>query len=133
MGNEFRKKRPDLLTALCILSFIGSGFAFIAYFIFSLFYSKFSAIIIKYSSWHSTEAVSSLYFTVLMVFFALSLVGAIRIWKGYRTGLFIYVFAQILILFLPVLWINWQAFSSTNAIFTIVFSGGYFLHWKWLK
>ena len=111
-----KKKRPDFLSALCILTFLGSGFAFIAYFIASLFFDKTSEVIIKYSSWHSTDAISPLYFTTLMALYAVSLSGAIRLWKLHKDGFFIYSGAQILILILPVVWINKDTFSVTNLI-----------------
>jgi hypothetical protein len=130
---EKTKKRTPLLSAFCILTFIGSGAGFLGYFLASLFFEKSSEFIIKYSSWDSTATISPLYFTLLMALFAISLAGAIRVWKNHRDGLFLYIFSQILILFLPVIWINWQAFSDTNAIFTSIFIIGYGLHWKQLK
>ena len=119
------KQRSPLLSALCLLTFIGSSIGFIGYFLAALFFEKTSELIIKYSSWHSTEAISPFYFTLLMALFAISLTGAIRIWKLHRDGFFLYVFAQLAILFIPVIWIDWQAFSTTNAIFTTVFVAGY--------
>jgi hypothetical protein len=125
--------RPPLLTALCILTFIGSTVAFFGYFIAALFFEKTAEIIIKYSSWHSTGNISPLYFTVLMALFAISLTGAIRMWKQHRDGFFLYVFSQLIILFLPAIWMDWQAFSTTNTVFTVVFVVGYGLNWRWLK
>ena len=123
--------RPPFLSALCILTFIGSTIGFIGYFLASLFFERTSELIIKYSSWHSVETISPLYFTVLMALFAFSLTGAIRMWKFHRDGLFLYSISQIVILFLPVVWINWNAFSVSNTIFTTVFIWGY--GWNWLK
>jgi len=128
-----KRYRPQLLSALCILTFIGSSVGFIGYFLASLFFEQVGGLIIKYSSWHSVEAISPVYFTLLMALFALSLTGAIRMWKLHRDGFFLYIFAQLLILFLPVLWINPQAFSETNAIFTTIFIVGYSINLKYLK
>lgn len=128
-----KKNRPDFLSALCILTFIGSTTAFLAYFLAALFFEQTSQLIIQYSSWHSTDAISPLYFTALMALYAISLAGAIRIWKLHRDGLFVYTAAQLLILFLPVIWMNKHAFSVTNAIFTTIFILGYALNRKWLK
>lgn len=133
MNNNKTTMRPPFLSALCILTFIGSTFGFIGYFMASLFFEKTSELIIEYSSWHSVEAISPLYFTVLMALFAFSLTGAIRIWKFHRDGFFLYFISQIVILFLPVIWIDWNAFSVVNAIITTVFILGYGLHWRWLK
>lgn len=127
------KKRPDLLSALCILSFIGSTIAFFLYFLASVFFEKTSAIIIKYSNWHSTQAISPFYFTLFMALSAVSLVGAIRMWKLHRDGFFIYVLAQVILLILPVIWIGPNSFSVTGAIFTTIFVLGYALNWKYLR
>jgi hypothetical protein len=131
--NEIKTNRSNLLTALCILTFIGSGASFFVYFLASVFFEKTSELIIKFSNWHSVEAISPLYFTLLMALSALSLVGAIRMWKLHRDGFFIYTITQIILLFLPVIWLGWNSFSVTGAIFTGVFVGGYALNWKWLN
>ena len=128
-----KKKRPDLLSALCILTFIGSGIAFVGYFVASLFFEQTKNLIIEYSSWHNADVLKPVYFTLLMVFYALSLTGAIRMWKRHFDGFYLYVFAQLAILFTPVIWLNWLAFSATNAIFTFVFISGYALNFKWFK
>lgn len=128
-----KNRRPDFLSALCILTFFGSGIAFLGYFIASLFFENTSRLIVKYSSWHHTDAISPLYFTVLMALFAISLTGAIRMWKLHRDGFFVYALSQLIILFLPAIWIGWPAFSTTNAIFTTVFIAGYALNIRELK
>jgi hypothetical protein len=131
--NELKTNRTTLLTALCILTFIGSTSSFIIYFLSSVFYEKTSEIIIKYSNWHTVEAISPLYFTILMALSAISLTGAIRMWKLHRDGFFIYTISQLIFLFLPVIWLGWNAFSVTGAIFTAVFVVGYWMNWKWLR
>ena len=127
------RTRPDLLKALCVLTFLGSTLAFFAYFMAALFFDKTSELIVKYSSWHTTDKISPLYFAVFMVLYAISLTGAIRMWKLHRDGFWLYVFAQAIAVFLPAVWINWQAFSTTNAVFTTVFIMGYLVNLKILK
>ena len=130
---ESKPSRTSLLSALCILTFIGSTAGFIGYFLASVFFDKASQLIIKYSNWSSTDAISPLYFTLFMALSAVSLTGAIRMWKLHRDGFFIYSIAQIILLFLPVVWLGGNYFSVVGAIFTIVFIGGYALNWKVLK
>lgn len=131
--NEQKPTRTNLLTPLCLLTFIGSTLSFFAYFLASLFFDKASDFIVKYSNWYSTEAISPLYFTIFMALSAVSLVGAIRMWKLHRDGFFIYLTAQIFILFLPVVWIGWNSLAATQVIFTAIFIGGYGLNWKYLR
>lgn len=127
------KNRPALLSALCILTFIGSGVAFLGYFAASLFFDQTKEIIVEYSSMHSAEGLSPLYFTALMALYALSLTGAIRMWKLHRDGLYLYVPVQLIILFLPSVWMGWETFSASNAIFTTVFIIGYSINIRHLK
>ena len=132
MNNKSRTRSP-FLTALCILTFIGSSIGFIGFFLASLFFETTSELIIKYSSWHSVDAISPIYFTILMALYAFSLIGAIRVWKFHRDGIILYTIAQLIILFLPAIWINWNAFSVANTISTIIFLVGYGVYWKRLK
>ncbi|MDX9907976.1 MAG: hypothetical protein GX792_09755 [Bacteroidales bacterium] len=127
---EKTTQRTSFLSALCVLTFIGSSIGFAGYFLASLFFEKTTELIIKYSSWSSVETLSPAYFTLLMALFALSLTGAIRMWKLHADGLYLYIFAQLTILFIPVIWNDWQAFSQTNAIFTLIFITGYWLSRK---
>lgn len=130
---ESDRKRPPFLSALCILSFIGSGLGFVGYFLVSVFFDRAAEFIVKYSYYHSVEQISAFYFTVLMALFEISLTGAIRMWKLHRDGFFLYTFSQLTILFIPVIWMNWQALSATNAIFTVIFVGAYALNWKYMR
>ena len=131
--NDVRSNRTVFLSALCILTFIGSTVSFIAYFLASVFFGKTSELIIKLSNWSSVETISPGYFTLLMALSAISLIGAIRMWKLHRDGFFIYTIVQLILLFIPAIWIGWSSFSDTGAIFTIVFIGGYALNFKHLK
>ena len=126
-------KRPPFLSALCVLTFIGSGTAFIGYFIAAAFFKQVGEFIVKYSSWNSVDEISPVYFIILMVLNAVSLIGAIRIWKFHKPGLYIYVAAQVAILFFPVIWLGWIGFSMTNMVFTLIFITGYLFHIKFLK
>ncbi len=129
MNNRSNIRSP-LLSALCILTFIGSGIAFPGYFFASVFFEKAGELIIEYSSWHTIEKISPPYFTILMILHAISLIGAIRMWKLHKDGYFIYLISQLTTLFMPVLWIDKWAFSFTNAIFTTIFIIGYGMTWK---
>ena len=128
-----RQSRPPLLSALCILTFAGSSIGFTGYFLAAVYFEEVSQFIIAYSSWHSTDGLTPYYFTILMALFALSLTGAIRMWKLHRDGFFIYSLSQLVILILPVIWLNWNALSATNTIFTVVFITGYGLNLRIMK
>lgn len=118
-------RRPPFLSALCILTFAGSTISFFGCFLASAFFEETSRLIIKYSSWHSADTVSPVYFTTLMAMAAVSLAGAIRMWKLHRDGYFLYIFSRLVMLFLPVVWIGPEHLSVTNAIFSGLFIIGY--------
>jgi len=128
-----KSNRPELLSALCLLTFTGSGSGFIAYFLAALFFEDASAFIIEYSSTHTTEAISPFYFVLFMAFSAISLAGALRMWKHHRDGFIFYTLAQLGMTVLPVIWLGWNSFTVPGAIFTVVFVTGYALHWMRMK
>ena len=125
--------RSSFLSALCILTFLGSGLSFLIYSIASLFFDEATEFIIKYSRWDSTDAISPFYFTMFMALNAISLTGAIRIWKLHRDGFYLYVLAQLLLLIAPAVWINFEAISVSNVIFTTIFIVGYGFNFKKLN
>ena len=127
------EKKPILFESVCIFSIIGSSAGFITMFISTLFFRIVTEKIISITNLTSTENLSPLYFAMLMAAFSISLVGAIKLYRLQRVGLFFYLTAQAMILFLPVIWLGTNAFSTTNAIFTLIFSGVYLAYYKSLK
>lgn len=125
--------RNDFLSALCILSFAGSGFRLVLFLLAALFFERAAGIIVEYSAWHSAGAVNAGYFAIVMLLAAVSLAGAWRMWNLHRDGFFIYAAAQISGVLAPVLWIGSEALSSVNVVFTAVFICGYALNLKYLR
>ena len=127
------KKKPILFESACIFSIIGSSIGFISMFISTLFFRIVTEKITSVTNITATEKLSPLYFAMLMAAFCVSLVGAIKLYRMQRAGLYFYLIAQTMILFLPVIWLGANAFSATNAIFTLIFSGVYLAYYKSLK
>ncbi len=128
-----QQKRPRVLEALCILSFIGSGGGMMLYLVAAIFYRKTEEFIVKFSSMHFTEQVPALYFLLFSVLFGISLFGVIWIWKLKKAGFYIYFTAQFVILIFPLLWIGKEAFSSVALIFTAIFIVAYATQYNKLK
>ena len=129
--NEVR--RPDFLTALCILTFIGSGFAFVVYLFALLFFNRVSEFIVEYSALPSTNGITPLYFMIYAALTLFSLIGAMRMWNLRRDGFFIYSASQILIFLFPVFWNSNQSFPAVSLIFTLIFIVCYAVNFKHLK
>ena len=116
------KKKPLIFEAACIFSIIGSSIGFITMFVATFFFNPVTEKIRQVTDLTATEKLSPVYFALLMAAFSVSLTGAIKLYRMQRAGLYFYLTAQIIILFLPVFWLGSNAFSVTNAIFTTLFS-----------
>jgi hypothetical protein len=119
------EKKPLLYESACIFSIAGSSIGFISMLITTVFFKTVTEKITEFTNITAAEKLSPLYFALLMAAFSLSLAGAIKLYRMQRSGLYFYLIAQTMILFLPVIWLGSNAFSVTNAIFTVLFSGIY--------
>jgi hypothetical protein len=119
--------------AACIFSIIGSSIGFAGMFISTFFFKLVTAKITQLTDITATEKLSPLYFALLGSAFCLSLIGAIKLYRMQRMGLFYYLAAQAVIMFLPVFWLGKNSFSVTNAIFTALFAGVYVFYFRQLK
>ncbi len=124
------KKKPILFESACIFSIIGSGIGFISMLISTVFFKIVTEKITSITNITATEKLSPLYFAMLMAAFSVSLAGAIKLYRLQRIGLYFYLAAQGLIMFLPVMWLGSNSFSTTNAIFVLLFSGVYLAYYK---
>lgn len=115
------KKKPVLFESACIFSIVGSSIGFVGMFISTVFFKTITEKITSVTNITATEKLSPLYFAILMAAFSLSLAGAIKLYRLQRMGLYFYLIAQLIIMFLPVFWLGAEAFSVTNAIFTFIF------------
>lgn len=127
------KKKPLLFESACIFSIIGSSIGFVSMFISTLFFRMITEKITSVTNITATEKLSPLYFAILMAAFSVSLTGAIKLYRMQRAGLYFYLTAQLAILVFPVIWLGSNAFSVTNAIFTLIFSGVYLFYFRITK
>ncbi len=121
-------KRPVLFSSACILSFAGSGIAFLTFLLVAIFYDFVSGKIIGITNELSMEGTSPFYFILMSAFHALSFTGVVALWKYRKNGFYRYAFSQLAIIFLPLIFLSRNAFSVTNTVFTIVFVSIYFFY-----
>lgn len=126
-------KKPLLYESVCIFSIIGSSIGIISMFISIFFFRIVTEKISLLTNITATEKLSTHYFAMLMAAFSLSLAGAIKLFRLQRAGLYFYLTAQAMILFFPLIWLGSNAFSVTNAIFTLLFSGVYIFYYRLLN
>ena len=122
------EKKPILFEGACIFSLVGSSIGVLYTLLATVFFKYVTGKIVQFTNVTAAEHLSPLYFAVLMAAFSLSLAGVIKLYRMQRTGLYFYLVAQVMILFIPVIWLGANAFSVTNAIFTLLFSGVYLFH-----
>ncbi len=124
------EKKPIIFESACIFSIIGSSIGFFSMFISTFFFRIVTEKITSITNITATEKLSPVYFAMLMAAFSVSLAGAIKLYRMQRAGLYFYLPAQAMIMFLPVFWLGSHSFSTTNAIFTLVFAGVYLYYYR---
>lgn len=137
------KQRPGLLTVLCILTFIGSGFGVLNNLmgmimspIKNFFGSDFFEMILEEvhddPARHFVEqaleigqkALEHIFEISLLqlVLYAASLTGAILMFQLKKLGFYIYTISQVLILFVPAMFIGFNLFINIGILFSSVFT-----------
>ncbi len=106
-ATEAKDKRPNMLTVLCILTFIGSGLNAFSNLMVFLFFDASMALaaeLVKTFKLPGMELfleAKPIYFAVTALINALAVAGAIRMWQLHKHGFHIYTVAQILVILAP--------------------------------
>ncbi len=134
--NREPAKRPDMLTFLCILTFIGSGLAVFSYSVMYFYYNEMQTIMDdmgdKFQGMEMIRSLSRQFFLVNFVLSALSLGGAVLMWKLKKAGFHFYAGAQIFILLLPLVFKE-TPFSIFSVIISASFILGYATNLKYMS
>ena len=115
-----KPKRPQLLTILCILTFIGSGISAMVYLMFSLYYDA-SIKMLEAEFANSPETAFMLqapreFFIISFFLSAFTVLGAMLMWNLRKVGFHIYTSAQLIYLVIPILYLG----GDTNPMLSIV-------------
>ena len=100
-------KRPNLLTILCILTFIGSGLNFVSSLFIGAFLNQFVPVaqdIAERFKLPGLDVITEgkpVFFFVTALLYAITVGGAILMWKLRKNGFHIYTIAQILQILAP--------------------------------
>lgn len=149
------RPRPVLLTVLCVLTFIGSGFGvfgnlmamfaspFLEFLQPSIFEEAFSHLgnnpsdqFIKQALDMGVLALDNFLGITLskFIFYALSLVGAIMMFQMKKIGFYLYIVAQVGFLFIGPVFLGWNLFVSMallfSGFFSVLFIALYAIHLK---
>ena len=123
-SNE-QAKRPELLTVLCILTFIGSGLGVLSNFFVSTSYSSVQELaasgVLKFPGMDIFLSIDQSYFVTGFILFSVSLFGAYKMWKLKKIGFHFYTIAQILLLIVPYMYISNNGFPYFGFIISATF------------
>jgi hypothetical protein len=119
------KKRPDLLTVLCILTFIGSGLMGFSNLIVALSHDIILSLTesgeLMFPGMEIYLSLPMNYFFLTFLFMAASLFGAIQMWKLKKIGFHVYTIGQVLLLVLPTLYPQFPSYPYMGILFTALF------------
>jgi hypothetical protein len=123
------RKRPELLSVLCILTFIGSGLAFFTYTVVSFSYEEFMSamqeIDLNLPGIAELKTANRGFFIIGMILYGASLFGATRMWKMKKSGFHFYTMAQVLLLIQPYVYLKIQGFPVVQFLLSAIFIGLY--------
>jgi hypothetical protein len=123
--------RLTFFRILCIATFLGSGLGLFSYLFCGIFYDSLAPAI-KSSPFRMQEDVvqmllgaSRWFFITNAILFGFSLFGAIQMWNLHKTGFHFYAISQILMLFIPMLFVGSSAEMIPQAMVSGIFIFAY--------
>ena len=142
-------KRPEMLTVLCVLSFINAVWSALSNFISFAFYDTFQSLFAQIAagegiyedmaeqmgdSWEIMVQASEMafsigrgYYFLEMVLYVASFVGVLMMWKLQKRGFHIYAIAQILMLIVITVFTK---ITFGPVLWTALFIAMYYPHYK---
>jgi len=130
---EENQERPQGLSTICILSFIGSGLSLLSNAFAFMFYDAFTSFLSSDEINDVTMAIDPkllldfistagrFYFLVVAVFYSASVIGVYYMWHLYKKGIHFYAIAQISLLILPLIFID----SNLSVLPGLILSGAF--------
>ena len=122
--------RPELLTVLCILTFIGSGTSLLANGVLYLMFDQLKELIEQQSVFSLMGSdvdlsflpdINSGFFLAQLLIYALSLYGAVQMFQLRKIGFHLYAIAQIALLIIPKIFVPNLPFPFFELMVSAVF------------
>lgn len=117
--------RPKLLTVLCVLSYIMGGLGSLSYFMIFSMYSEIMPELAKVSEQIPGAelflSASRNYFLTGFILYFISIIGVSLMWRFKKAGFHFYTGAQVMILLLPIFYIQGSPFPFFDGILTVLF------------
>jgi hypothetical protein len=105
--SETKLKRPNLLTIICILTFVGSGMNFISNIIIFIFFDTFKVVAANLAKSLNLPGMDmlidgpSIFFAASALIYAGAISGTILMWQLRKIGFHVYTVSQILLVIAP--------------------------------
>ena len=119
------KKRPDLLSIVCILTFIGSGLGAFSNLVITTSFEETMELLnssdFDFPGMALFKTASYGFFLTGTILYSTSLFGAIRMWKLHKIGFHFYVISQTLLFILPMIYIKEYPFPYIDLLITAFF------------
>lgn len=138
-GND-KPKRPQLLSILCVLTFISSGLGIITSILTPMMSDKLVEFMVSMPSYEQNLTQEGLiilkagwgYYMISLALISGSLTGAIYMWKLKKIGFHFYTIANIILFCLPSLILGLN-FDLIGLVMPGVFIGLYALNLKYME
>lgn len=115
------KEHPLLFSSAIVLSLIGGILGMLLFWGAALFFTSTKEFVVSVTNLTSMDQITPLYFLLFGALCLVSFLGVIKMEKLQKAGFYFYLGAQLAMLFVPVIWLDWNAFSVNNTIFTLLF------------
>ena len=117
--------RPQLLTILCVLSYIGGSLGAFSFFMVFTAYSQLTPMIeemgINMPGMELYLSAGRNFFLAGAIFYFLSLIGVGLMWRLRKVGFHIYTGSQVMILIMPLFYIQGFPFPFVDGLITALF------------
>ncbi|MCK9220376.1 MAG: hypothetical protein PHF97_06575 [Bacteroidales bacterium] len=133
---ESKPKRSNLLTVLCILTFIGSGMNMFSSFVISAFYETFIQVLQEIAEKFNLPGMDvfleakPLFFFISGILYAGSVAGAVLMFQLRKVGFHVYTIFQILLVIAPMYFMHLSGPNISDLIFSGTFIILYSIHLK---
>ncbi len=120
-------KRPQMLSILCILTFIGSGLNVFSSLFIASFFDAFLVLAEEIGEEFGLPGMEVFlsstpgFFLITALLNSGSFAGAIMMWRLRKVGFHLYTIAQILLLIAPMYFLNLQSPSILDLLFSGLF------------
>ncbi|PWL24751.1 MAG: hypothetical protein DCO96_13200 [Fluviicola sp. XM-24bin1] len=123
-------KRPAFLTVLCILTFIGSGLSALIYLLATIAFGVVGGMFESIPGMDVFADAGMAFFAIYFVLAAVSLFGAIQMWKLKKNGFYMYAGANVVGFLLPMFMIEGMPFNVMGFVFLALWITLYGLNLK---